>query len=116
MNSVVHQICDQCELNTTGLQTGRMWANGMINRHYADPTSNEPTPSHMDYCGSDPEGPTPLEEHGSVVVNDIFTPLDENVFEKFRHLVDPLDESDSFGIDIYIRAIESLSEIQERHS
>ena len=73
----------------------RMWANGMINRHYADPTSNEPTPSHMDYYGSDPEGPTPLEEHGSVVVNDIFNPLDENVCEEFRHLVNPLDESDA---------------------
>lgn len=61
-NSLVHQICDRWELKTTGHQ--RIWANGMTNRHYADPTRNEPTPSSIECYRNDPKGPTPQEEHG----------------------------------------------------
>lgn len=80
----------------------------MTNRHYADPTRNEPTPSSIECYRNDPKGPTPQEEHGSVEVNDITNLLDENVFEGISQLIDPLSTSDSFGIDLYMRAVESL--------
>ena len=51
---------------------------------------------------------------GQWLLMTFLTPLDENVFEEFGHLVNPLAESESFGIDIYIRALEALSKIQER--
>ena len=105
INFALDEFCSASNLRPVRTEhnwsPNRMWANGMINRHYTGPTSNEPTPSNMEYYGNDPEGPTPLEEHGSVVVDDIFNPLDENVFEEFGHLVNPLAESESFGIDIY---------------
>lgn len=121
INFALDEFCSASNLRPVRTEhnwsPNRIWANGMINRHYADPISNEPGLSSMEYYGNDPEGPTPLEEHGSVVVNDILNPLDEDVFEEFvQQLLNPLAESDSFGIDIYIRALESLSEIQERHT
>lgn len=80
----------------------------MKNRHCADPTRHEPTSSSIECCGNDPKGPTPQEKHGSVEVNDIANPLDENVFEGICQLIDPLSMSDSFGIDLNMTAVESL--------
>ena len=78
INFALDEFCSASNLRPVRTEhnwsPNRMWANGMINRHYTDPTSNEPTLSNMEYYGNDPEGPTPLEEHGSVVVDDIFNP------------------------------------------
>ncbi|XP_068741116.1 uncharacterized protein [Montipora capricornis] len=93
----------------------RLWVNGMINRHYMDPALNEPTPSDLEYYSNDPEGPASLEEHGSVEVNDIVSPLDEDEFAEFAQFVNPQTESESFGIDIFIRALEVIREIQQRN-
>ena len=48
---------------------------------------NEPTPSDLEYYGNDPEGPASLEEHGSVEVSDIVSPLDEDEFAEFAQFV-----------------------------
>lgn len=87
----------------------------MINRHYMHPALNEPTPSDLEYYGNDPEGPASLEEHGSVEVNDIVSPLDEDEFAEFAQFVNPQTESESFGIDIFIRALEVIRAIQQRN-
>lgn len=54
---------------------------------------NEPTPSDLEYYGNDPEGPASLEEHGSVEVSDIVSPLDEDEFAEFAQFVNPQTES-----------------------
>jgi len=82
----------------------RLWINGMLNRHSRDASLNEPFLDDLVYYGSDPEGPSPLEEHGTVEVDDVLNPLSQPSYEVFQQLVDPLAESDSFGIDIYLQA------------
>ena len=54
-----------------------------------------------EWYGTDSEGPFPLEEHGSVEVEDIENPFPEELFEEFRQLSNPVAESSSFGIDIF---------------
>lgn len=80
-----------------------------------DPALNEPTPSDLEYYGNDPEGLASLEEHGSVEVNDIVSPLDEDQFAEFSQFVNSQNESESFGIDIFIRALEVIRAVQERN-
>ena len=87
----------------------------MINRHYVDPALNEPTPSDLEYYGNDPEGPASLEEHGSVEVSDIVSPLDEDEFAQFAQFVNPQTESESYGIDIFIRVLEVIRTIRQRN-
>lgn len=41
-------------------------------------------------------------------VDDIANPLDENVFEEISQIIEPLSTSDSFGKDLYMRAVEAL--------
>jgi len=56
---------------------------------------------------------SPLEEHGSVEAEDITNPFPEELFEEFRQLGYPAAESGSFGIDIYLSALEAYRELLE---
>ena len=87
----------------------RLWVNGMLNRQM----QNEAITQDIEWYGTDPEGPSPLEEHGSVEVEDIENPFPEELFEEFRQLINPVAESSSFGIDIYLSALETYSELPE---
>lgn len=71
------------------------------------------TQDKMEWYGTDPEGPSPLEEHGSVEVEEIENPFPEELFEEFRELINPMAESGSFGIDIYLSALEAYRELLE---
>ena len=48
-------------------------------------------------------------------VNDIVSPFDEDEFAEFAQFVNPQTESESFGIDIFIRALEVIRAIQQRN-
>lgn len=87
----------------------------MINCHYMDPALKEPTPFDLEYYGNDPEGLASLGEHGSVEVNDIVSPLNEDKFAEIAQFVNPQTESESFGIDIFVRALEVIRAIQQRN-
>lgn len=83
----------------------------MINHHYVDPALKEPTLSDLEYYGNDPEGPASLGEHGSVEINDIVSPLDEDEFAEIAQFVNPQTKSESFGV----RALEGIRASQQRN-
>ena len=60
----------------------------------------------IEWYGTDPDSPSPVEEHGSVEAEDIENPLPE-----FRQLNNPVAESGSFGIDIYLSTLEPYHEL-----
>ena len=77
----------------------RLWVNGMLNQQKL--MQNEAiTQDMIEWYVTDPEGPSPLEEHGSVEVEDIENPLPGELFEEFRQLINPLAESGSFGLTL----------------
>ena len=119
INLALSEFCSASNLRPVRTEhnwsPNRLWVNGMINRHYVDPALNEPTPSDLEYYGNDPEGPASLEEHGSVEVSDIVRPLDEDEFAEFAQFVNPQTESESYGIDIFIRALEVIRTIRQRN-
>ena len=82
----------------------------MLNQQMQNEAITQPM---IEWYGTDPEGPSPLEEHGSVEVEDIENPLPGELFKEFRQLINPLAESDSFGIDIYLSALEAYRELLE---
>lgn len=54
---------------------------------------------NINLYGVDPEGPVPLEEHETVEVNDIQNPFSADVFQQLKLVINPLRESQTFGID-----------------
>ena len=88
----------------------RLWVNGMLHRQMQ---TDAITQDMMEWYGTDPERLSPLEEHGSVEVEDIENPFPEELFEEFRQLINPVAESSSFGIEIYLSNLEAYSELLE---
>lgn len=89
----------------------RMWTNGMVAHNEADITMVEMDAEvlpNIDLYRIDLEGPVPLEDHGTVEVNDIQNPFSPFVFQELRSAINPLNESQTFGIDIYADAIDVL--------
>lgn len=85
----------------------RMRTNGIAAHNGADITMvemNAEVLPNIDLYGIDPEGPVPLEDHGTVEVNDIHNPFSPYVFEELRSAINPLKESRTFAIDIYADA------------
>ena len=86
----------------------RMWVNGSAARYNADITMAETEAElqpNIDLYGVDPEGPVPLEEHGAVEVNDIQSPFSSDVLQQLKSTINPLRESQAFGVDIYMDAL-----------
>lgn len=48
-------------------------------------------------------------------VSDIVSPLDEDEFAEFAQFVNPQTESESYGIDIFIRVLEVIRTIRQRN-
>lgn len=48
-------------------------------------------------------------------VSDIVSPLDEDEFAQFAQFVNPQTESESYGIDIFIRVLEVIRTIRQRN-
>ena len=61
---------------------------------------------HLEWFGYDPQAP-PLSYDGlsTVEVEDATIDLSDNVMQQLRNEVDPLEFSDSFGIDLYVKAL-----------
>ena len=73
-----------------------------------DPALNEPTPSDLECYGKG-------ERLHWRKKNDIVSPLDEEKFAEIAQFVNPQTKSESFGIDIFIRALEVIRAIQQRN-
>ena len=62
---------------------------------------------HLEWFGYDPQAPPPSDDGLSTVevVEEITIALSDNVIQQLRNEVDPLEFSDSFGIDLYVKAL-----------
>ena len=61
---------------------------------------------HLEWFGHDPQAPPPSDDGMSAIeVEDITIDLSDNVMQQLRNEVDPLEFSDSFGIDLYVKAL-----------
>ena len=92
----------------------RMWTNVVATHNGADITMVEMYAEvlpNIDLYGIDPEGPVPLENHGKVEVNDVQNSFSPYVFQELRSAINPLKESQKFGIDIYADAIHFLERL-----
>ena len=88
-----------------------MWTNGMAAHNGADVTMVEMDSEilpNINLYGVDPEGPVPLEDHGTVQVHDIQNPFSLQIFQELQSAINPMRESQTYGIDIYTDAIDLL--------
>lgn len=61
---------------------------------------------HLEWFGYDPQAPPPDDDGLSTVeVEDITIDLSDNAMQQLRNEVNPLEFSDSFGIDLYVKAL-----------
>lgn len=96
----------------------QMWFNGMTNS--ANPLANgdlDDEPDDIPFYGEDPNGPTPFEQtNNCVVVTPAELPdINSREFITFlEHSVNPLEESVSFGIDIFTEALTAAVERLEQ--
>ena len=82
----------------------KIWSNGMINPNNAgqtalpDPTIGEPVPDNLELYGVDSDGPLPPEHQSYIEVEPPTSNITQERFHELQRLVDPLRESDIFGI------------------
>jgi len=89
----------------------QMWTNGMLDiRNHelvgvADVVGDADL-GHLEWFGYDPQAPPPDDDGLSTVeVEDITIDLSDNAMQQLRNEVNPLEFSDSFGIDLYVKAL-----------
>ena len=88
----------------------QIWVNGMndqINRsqlQIADLHVDSLLQEDLDWYGCDPDAPAPIENLSHVEVEDIQCPLNNDQLAVLN-TVDVLENSDSYGIDIYMQAL-----------
>lgn len=94
----------------------QIWINGMIdvrNRELtavADVAESLNSNDDLEWYGYDPQAPHPNDDGlSSVIVNDIDGP--EDITQLLIQEIDPLAESDSFGIDLYEQALEIITKL-----
>ena len=78
----------------------RMWTNGMAAHNGADVTMVEMDSEilpNINLYGVNPEGPVPLEDHGTVQVDDIQNPFSLQIFQKLQSAINPMRESQTFS-------------------
>lgn len=113
----------------------RLFANGYDNHPLRSESNMTPvqlwiyglSTSNLDECtddnirsyGIDFDGPLPSEECGgntwndeSVDVPEIFCPLSSEALDIMQIELDPLDHSSCYGIDLYLKAIETVQRLQ----
>ena len=94
------------EHNWTPLQ---IWSNGLMQQENNDVVLNELQAlpiNDLDFYGEDPEGPAPLQEHGQVEVYDLENPFTINNWQQIQRQINVNVESDNFGLDIYLQALD----------
>ena len=98
----------------------QMWLNGMMNS--CNPLANgnlDDDPEDITFYGEDPEGHTPLAESDNNV--EVFPAQLSNInHDELKtylcNSVDPLQESSSFGIDIYAEALQIVVQKLEQYN
>ena len=93
----------------------RIWVNGMMdqrNQHLsavADISQVEPSAGDLDWFGFDHLAPTPMDDGLPVVlVEDAYIELRETVQQALNEVINPLQVSNRFGIDIYMNCVNFL--------
>ena len=117
INGVVDSFCQswnshpiRTEKNWTPLQ---IWTNGMVDRrnqnimHVAELHNNhDVVHEDIEWYGMDWYAPHPTDDGlSTVTVDDFDCPLDDLNLDH----INPLSESASFGIDLYMQALESVN-------
>lgn len=89
----------------------QMWTNGMLDMRnhelvgVADVVGVSDF-NNLEWFGYDPQAPPPSDDGLSTVeVEDITVDLSYNVMQQLTNEVDPCEFSDSFGIDLYVKAL-----------
>lgn len=89
----------------------KIWSSGIINPRnqdqtaLRDPADEDVAPDNIELYGIDHDGPVPIEESSEVEVLPPSCPLTSDSLELLQQNIDPLRESDYFGIDIYLEAL-----------
>ena len=88
----------------------QMWLNGMM--HERNPLAHsqlDDNPDDVEYYGYDPQGPSPLEDNGAVVVPEVRLDNNEEIRSFVLENINPLSPSHDMGVDIYV----NLSNLQK---
>jgi len=89
----------------------KIWSSGMINPRNQDQTAlrdaavGDVEPENIELYGVDVDGPVPTDETSQVEVIPPNCPLSSEQLSLIQQTIDPLGESDYFGIDIYLDAL-----------
>jgi len=106
-------------LNHCPIRTGnnwspnKIWTNGMINpindgqTALHDATVGEEVPENIELYGVDWDQPLPVENLNIVEVNPPHCPIPQDTFTSLQS-VDPLQECNTYGIDLYLQAFSLL--------
>ena len=92
----------------------RIWSNGMVdirNRNLtavADVAEAEPAIDDLEWYGFDPAAPTPMDEESPTEQVDDATLLSDHILDQLRTMVNPLQESNRYGIDVYTHCLTTL--------
>lgn len=92
----------------------RIWSNGMVdirNRNLtavADVAEAEPAIDDLECYGFDPAAPTPMDEELPTEEVDDPTLLSEHILDQLGTMVNPLQESNRYGIDVYTHCLTTL--------
>jgi hypothetical protein len=93
----------------------QMWLNGMM--HERNPLAHsqlDDNPDDVEYYGYDPQGPSPLEDNGAVVVPEVRLDNNEEIRSFVLENINPLSPSHDMGVDIYVNALQlAESKIRE---
>ena len=90
----------------------QIWSNGMIdmrnqNRYCTDDPAN--FSEDLEWYGYDGSAPRPSDDGLSTVeVEDLNHDFPDDVIEQLENSVDPCQDSNDFGIDIYLRALDVM--------
>ena len=93
----------------------QVWLNGMM--HERNPLAHsqlDDNPDDVEYYGYDPQGPSPLEDNGAVVVPEVRLDNNEEIRSFVLENINPLSPSHDMGVDIYVNALQlAESKIRE---
>eukprot|EP00794_Sanderia_malayensis_P012540 gene12540-13826_t len=103
-------ILEQSSRTARNWSPHRIWVNGVldIRNHENVGVSDivESSSGEVEWYGYDPRAPAPNDDGlSSVEVLDADPNLPDHILEQLRTEIDPCENSDSFGIDIYLRAL-----------
>ncbi|XP_070556644.1 uncharacterized protein [Ptychodera flava] len=98
------------------LSPNQLWVSGLLGIANADTTVTrevfEPrTETELELFGVDWEGPTPSDDQNDVVVPTIDIGISPIELEDLKEIINPCRESDSYGVDIYLETVNTISDM-----